>query len=69
MQGGSLGCRITTRLPRASGGIRRRTLVNVEVHSGQHSTSRMVAQTRSADALISVSIWQNVIKTLGYQSA
>ena len=42
-------------------GVRRRTLVTVGVHSGQRSRSWMVAQTSSADALISVSIWKNVI--------
>ena len=47
----------TALLPTANGpGVRRRTLVTVGVHSGQRSTSRIVAQTSSAYALISVSI-------------
>jgi hypothetical protein len=55
--GGSLGCRMRAQHPTASGpGVRSRTLLTVGVHSGHRSTSRIVAQTSSGEALISVSI-------------
>jgi len=52
--GGRLGCRISTRLPTASGPpSSRRMLVTVGVHSRQRSISRITAQTLSGGASIS----------------
>jgi hypothetical protein len=54
---GSFGCLTTARLPFASGPLSIITmLVTVGVHFGQRSTSRIIAHTRSAGALISTSI-------------
>jgi hypothetical protein len=54
LAGGRPGCRISTRLPTASGPPSNRwMLVTVGVHSGQRSISRITAQTLSGGASIS----------------
>ena len=59
--GNNLGCRTWALLPTEKGPSSiRRTLVIVEVHSGQRSTSDNTSNTRPGDALMSTAILKSV---------